>query len=401
MKKLLFVINTLGGAGAEAALLSLISCIDPQFYDISLYVLTNQGELRKRLPDYVHLLNKAYDETSVLNEEGKRHLKRNVLKRIFRNGAVFRDSRYILKNLIQMVKNKRFMPDKLLWRVLSDSAEVFDTEYDLAISYIEGGSAYYVADHVRSKKKAAFIHISYENAGYTRALDQDAYEAFSTIYCVSDEVKKDFECFYPEHREKTKVFHNIIDIQKILEKAEEVGGFNDSYDGMRVLTVGRLTCQKAYEYSIEAMKYIKDSGVKVRWYVLGEGEERAKLEGQIIKLGLKDDFILLGATDNPYPYYKQTDLYVHASRFEGKSIAIQEAKILGCPIIVSDCAGNREQVTNGKNGLIVDLDSRKLADSILMLIRDAELRKKFSNAVKSENMSNIDQVTELLSLAGD
>ena len=120
----------------------------------------------------------------------------------------------------------------------------------------------------------------------------------------------------------------------------------------RLLTVGRLTSQKAYEIAIDAMKLLKEKGVQAHWYVLGEGELREVLQRQINRLGLEKDFLLLGAVENPYPYYAQCDLYVHATRFEGKSIAVQEAKILGCPILVSDCNGNREQVKDGVDGYV-------------------------------------------------
>ncbi len=86
--------------------------------------------------------------------------------------------------------------------------------------------------------------------------------------------------------------------------------------------MGRLTAQKAYEFSIDAMKLLKDHGVKARWYVLGEGELREKLQFKINKLGLKDDFILMGARENPFPYYSsvismsmQAGLREKASRF--------------------------------------------------------------------------------------
>ena len=133
-----------------------------------------------------------------------------------------------------------------------------------------------------------------------------------------------FNDVYPECRNKTLVFHNLIDREEICRKAELPGGFSDAYSGKRILTVGRLTAQKAYELAIDAMKLLKDQGVKARWYVLGEGELRNKLQQKIDSLGLKEDFLLLGAKENPYPYYKQCDLYVHATRFEGKSIAIQD-----------------------------------------------------------------------------
>ena len=56
-KKILFVINTLGRAGAEVALLSLFSAIDPNQYELSLYVMMAQGEMKEALPSYVHLKN--------------------------------------------------------------------------------------------------------------------------------------------------------------------------------------------------------------------------------------------------------------------------------------------------------------------------------------------------------
>ena len=135
-----------------------------------------------------------------------------------------------------------------------------------------------------------------------------------------------FNDVYPECRNKTLVFHNLIDREEICRKAELTGGFSDAYSGKRILTVGRLTAQKAYELAIDAMKLLKDQGVKARWYVLGEGELRDKLQQKIDSLGLKEDFLLLGAVENPYPYYKQCDLYVHATRFEGKSMQYRKLR---------------------------------------------------------------------------
>lgn len=141
------------------------------------------------------------------------------------------------------------------------------------------------------------------------------------------------------------------------------------------MTVGRLTSQKAYEIAIDAMKLLKEKGVQARWYVLGEGELREVLLRQINRLGLEKDFILLGAVENPYPYYAQCDLYVHATRFEGKSIAVQEAKILGCPILVSDCNGNREQVKDGVDGSVCALTPESVSTKIEELLENERQRK--------------------------
>ena len=156
--------------------------------------------------------------------------------------------------------------------------------------------------------------------------------------------------------------------------------------------------QKAFEVSVDAMKRLKDAGKNVRWYVLGEGDQRKKLQEQIDALGLTEDFILYGAVNNPYPFMKQADIYVHASRFEGKSIAIQEAQILGKPMVVSDCSGNREQVCHGKDGLMCGLTPDSLAENIMLLLEDEALRGKLGAAAAKKNADAAEEIQKLLSM---
>lgn len=400
--RILFVINTLGQAGAETALLSLLQTLAREKgearYEISLYVLMGQGEMASRLPADVRLLNKKYREESVLTAKGRKYLKKTVLKAMFTRGTVVKLFPYLVKNTCAMLGKKRLLPDKLLWRVLSDGGMVLPEEYDLAVSYLEGGAAYFVADHVKAAKKAAFIHVDYEKAGYTRALDKDCYLTFDKIFTVSDEVREAFLKAYPELPDKTEVFHNILNKEEIVRRAEEGEGFTDGFTGMRLLSVGRLTAQKAFEVSVDAMKRLKDAGKNVRWYVLGEGDQRKKLQEQIDALGLTEDFILYGAVNNPYPFMKQADIYVHASRFEGKSIAIQEAQILGKPMVVSDCSGNREQVCHGKDGLMCGLTPDSLAENIMLLLEDEALRRKLGAAAAKKNADAAEEIQKLLSM---
>lgn len=400
--RILFVINTLGQAGAETALLSLLQTLAREKgearYEISLYVLTGQGEMASRLPADVRLLNKKYREESVLTAKGRKYLKKTVLKAMFTRATVVKLFPYLVKNTCAMLGKKRLLPDKLLWRVLSDGGMVLPEEYNLAVSYLEGGAAYFVADHVKAAKKAAFIHVDYEKAGYTRALDKDCYLAFDKIFTVSDEVREAFLKAYPELPDKTEVFHNILNKEEIVRRAEEGEGFTDGFTGMRLLSVGRLTAQKAFEVSVDAMKRLKDAGKNVRWYVLGEGDQRKKLQEQIDALGLTEDFILYGAVNNPYPFMKQADIYVHASRFEGKSIAIQEAQILGKPMVVSDCSGNREQVCHGKDGLMCGLTPDSLAENIMLLLEDEALRRKLGAAAAKKNADAAEEIQKLLSM---
>ena len=388
-KKLLFVINTLGYGGAERAMLDLIDALDPQKYEISLFVLTGQGELSHALPKHVRLLNRDYKDVSVLTKEGRKLLIRSVLRAGSKKGLFLRRASYLLKNFRDMRRRGKILPDKLCWRVLSDGAPLIRRGYDLAVAYLEGGATYYVAEHVKARKKAAFVHIDYGKAGYTRKLDRDCYQKFDRIFTVSDEVRAHFLEVYPEHEKKVLVFHNLINQERIRQMAEQGSGFDDEFQGYRILTVGRLTQQKRYDIAIQAMALLKEKcSVPVRWYVLGEGELRESLRQQSKDAGVEQEFILLGVKENPFPYYKNCDLYVHATGFEGKSIAIQEAQTLGKPILATDCSGNREQIVHDVDGRMCPLDPKCVSEEIFWMIAHPEKCKAYGEQAKKKTLNS-------------
>lgn len=399
MKRVLLVINTLGRAGAERAMIELLKRLPSREYEIFLYVLMGQGDLAAELPSHIKLLNRDFSDRSVLERGGRGRMLKTIFAAFFRNGGWAAKLVYMIKILSEMIRSGRIQVDKLLWRVISNGAPRFDETFDLAIAWLEGGSSYYVADWVKAEKKAAFIHISYENAGYTRSMDQGCWDRFDRIFAISGEVREHFNAFYPEYSDKVFIFPNLIDQRRILSMAQEKGGFTDYYPGIRILTVGRLTYQKAYDIAIDAMKLLKAAPIPIRWYVLGEGRERKTLERKIAGLGLESDFVLLGAVENPYPYYAQADLYVHATRFEGKSIAIQEAQTLGCTIVASDCNGNREQIENHVDGILCKLTPGSIAAAITDLLESKEKCQAMGRAAKKKFISyesQIEMLTELL-----
>ena len=398
MKKILFVVNTLGRGGAERALVDLLSAMDFASYEVSLYVLTGQGELIHEIPDQVKIVNHVFDDTPVLGEKGYRKLIRRLLRSSFRSGAFFRRIPYFFINAIKMVHTHTFSAEKLARCLMADSAEKLADTFDLAVAFLEGGASMYVASRVKAEKKAAFIHVDYQKAGYYRELEDNCYAAYDRIFAVSEEVKKSFLAVYPECGEKTSVFHNIMNRERILRLAKESCGFSDGYPGFRIVTLGRLEEQKALELSMEALALLKKDGIKARWYVLGEGSERKKLEDKITTFHLEGDFLLMGAVENPYPYLAAADLYVHASRFEGKSIAVQEAQVLGKPIIVSDCSGNREQVEDGKDGLFCELSPKGICQAVETLYRNPELRKMLGEHAGKKAQTSGEELKKLYDL---
>lgn len=397
-KKILFIINTLGRAGAETALLELLRRLEDVEYEIFLYVIMGQGEMIGQVPSHVRLLNPSFNPCSVLSRKGKSGLAKTVCRAFFKNGGWIHKLRCMRISYSSMKRQGKIQTDKLLWRVVADGALRFEEDFDLAVAWLEGASAYYVADHVKAARKCGFIHTDYESAGYTKEMDQGCWDGFYRIFAVSEETRKHFLAVYPQYASKTGVFHNLLNREIIRMKGRTGTGFTDGYGGRRLLTVGRLTYHKAYDIAIDAMKLLKDSGQKVRWYVLGEGDQRKALEKKIAMLGLQEEFVLIGTVENPYPYYAQADIYVHATRFEGKSIAIQEAQILGCAIIASDCNGNREQIVNGQDGILCELTPAGIADSIMELLEDEQRRKALGHRAEKKNEGQEQELQMFLKL---
>jgi glycosyltransferase involved in cell wall biosynthesis len=399
-KKILFVINTLSRGGAETSFLALLNGIDKSRYEVSVYVLLGQGELFAELPEGVHLKNKRFSEVSVLEKAGKGQLRRTVLVACLRRANLLCMLPYLLSNLRRMKRQGQVRWDKLLWQLLARGAERFPEHYDLAVAYIEGGSAYYVADWVQADKKAAFVHIDYGAAGYNRQLDRACYLRYDHVFAVSREGEASFLAAYPELAGKTSLFHNPVNMEELLEKSREPlapGVFLD-FDGYRLLTVGRLNPQKAIEVSIETMAILKKEGLCARWYVLGSGPERERLEMLIRQYGLENEFYLLGAVGNPYPYFAACDLYVHASRFEGRSVAIQEAQALGCAVLASDCSGNREQISDGVDGVLSPLEPEALAAHIRQLLENVGFCKRLGEQALKKPVNYPEDLEMLLSL---
>jgi glycosyltransferase involved in cell wall biosynthesis len=399
-KKLLFIINTMGRAGAETALIALLKKLDSMNeYDLSHYSIIPCGEMFDQLPAGVHILNKRIHRHSLHSLPGRIQIMNAIVRAFFYRFNGFQMLGYLARNLKeQKSSGKRLQYDKLLWRLLANGLPRQRDTYDLAISYIEGASAYYLADKVSAVSKAAFIHIDYESSGYTPLMDQDCYRSMDRIFVVSNEVGTKFLRVYPELRDKVSLFRNLLDRERILMLANRGSGFTDDYSGIRLVTVGRLHYQKGYDIAIEALSILRKEGFPVRWYVIGEGTERANLEQLIKKHGIEDSFLLLGAKDNPYPYIKQADLYVQATRYEGKSIAVEEAQILGKAILASDCTGNSEQIISGYDGLLIPLSTENLVSALKTLINDPSLRSLYAEHVLEKKLDYPEDLDQLLAL---
>ena len=140
----------MGRAGAETALIELLrKFTEYKGYQIDLFVMLPQGELFSRIPDGVRVLNKKVSYESVLSSKGRVKTIGCIAKKFFYNLTGFRLLGYFFSNFYEQMKMKRFQPDKLLWRLISDGTPPPNEQYDLAVAYLEGASTYFAADKVQ------------------------------------------------------------------------------------------------------------------------------------------------------------------------------------------------------------------------------------------------------------
>ena len=386
-KKVLFVINTLGQGGAESAFIQFMKKFDPKRFQLFLYVIVGQGELINRVPKHVVLLNRHYDSSDVLSVRGKRLLMEKTLMLMLRNGAVFKNFPFLIRNASVLSGDGRHHPERLLWQVLADGCPSPGQHFDLGIAYLEGAATYYLDRRVDADRKIAFVHTDYVRSGNDPRLDRGVYDRINKIYCVSEQTVDSFLKVYPQYAHKTEVFRNIIDMHAARRKARRSSFFDkDGYTGTRIVSLGRLIRMKAVDKSIAAMRILKDAGIDARWYVFGEGSARPYFESLIDENDLRDCFFLPGAVENPFPYLRKADIYCQCSDYEGRSVAISEAMLMSCAVITSNHSGSAGQVHDGQDGLLIEPTPENIADAIMKLISDPELAKRLGKAA-AERMS--------------
>jgi glycosyltransferase involved in cell wall biosynthesis len=305
-------------------------------------------------------------------------------------------NRFIFSILNRRVK-RISIREQYTWKHMSRSLGLLEKRYDAAIGFLEKTSTYFCVDKVNAFKKIGWVHIDYDKLGMDPNFDIRYFEQLDQIVTVSEECANIFVKRFPTQKNKVKVIYNIVSptIIKKMANQEMKKIYNKKNDEVIILTIGRLHYQKGLDMAVESCKKLMDKGYNIKWYVIGEGEERDQLTNLIRKSNLEDHFKLLGVKSNPYPYMKQADIYVQPSKFEGKSIALDEAKILNKPIVVTNFSTAKDQINNGIDGLIVEMNSDSVAEGVERVILDRKLRESLQKNLSRLELGTEDEVEKL------
>ena len=350
---------SLGIGGVEKALLGLLNSYDYNEVDVDLLLANHDGEYIKYLKPQVNILPKNDFLSWVLLPKG--HIIKSVCQLVFHPYQLWR----FVKNITWGVYHKNMAQARQrMWRDVVDTLPHLKTKYDEAFDF-SGLFRSYVLECVNAKKKYTWIHSDYNVYGYDKSIDYVLLNQFDKIYCVSETCKTIFDNVYPLLSNKSEVKQNIVDIN-FIESQLNGKSFEDGYKGVRLLDVTRIDPNKGLDIAVKVCKLLKEKGLDFRWYILGNDPlgYRKELENLIHQYEVEDRFILLGFASNPYPFMNDANIIVHFSRFEGRSVFIDEALALKKPILLTNYPTAKDQIKNGVNGWICEFDENELCEKL-------------------------------------
>ncbi|MGG0237739.1 glycosyltransferase [Bacillus rhizoplanae] len=390
-KNLLFVMPSLSAGGGEKSLINLLSQIDYSLYNVDLFLFSKTGIFINSVPREVNILDLPS------NYKIFAYRFKNSIGNYLKNGQVnlaYSKVMFAIKN--RLIKEAA-ISEQYTWKYQREAFEVLEKEYDAAIGYLEKSSIYFVVDKVKAKKKIGWIHTNYSNSGMDCTFDAVYFEQLDHIITVSDECAKSLHESFSNLKSKITVIYNIVAPRIIYDLSKKDTEDNNLFDrnSICIITVARLNREKGIDLAVKSCKLLLNKGYKIKWYVLGDGDERNTLESLIEDYHLTNHFKLLGVKENPYPYIRKADIYVQPSRYEGKSIAIDEAKILGKPIVVTNFETAKDQINHEINGIIADMSEEGITMKIEKLIKDKELREKLVNNLSTEKLGTEKEINKL------
>ena len=391
-KRIIFVIESLNLGGAEKSLVTLLNLLDYSRYKVDLLLFAQGGPFQELLPEEVTLLPVPdyFSYTCIPWHSFGEKLKKPK--------ALFTQLRYSLA--LRLKKHTNIEKAALLWKSSHKCFDILPQRYDFAIAYAQGLPTFFVAEKVNAKRKAAWINGIYRPQGAYLDYIKPFYNKFDFVNAVSDTVAQQIQETFALPPCKITHIMDILDADFAAKMAEMPSGASTdmSGPGTKILTVGRLSAMKGYDLAIDAARLLVERGIDFTWYVIGEGALREELERQISGNGLQNRFILLGSRNNPYPYFKACDLYVQPSKYEGFGITLAEAKMFHKPIVTTAFEAVGAQFINRKNGLIVDISAQGIADGVIRMLTDTELRTNCVRNLEKEKIGNTEEIEKFYKL---
>ena len=338
MKKILFGITNLSIGGAERLLVDIANNLSDK-YVIDIFTIYGNGEFE-----------------SLLNKNIK-------LKSLYKNS--YEEFSKIKRLIISL---------KLLFFKKHIYNKNINNNYNVEIAFLEGPVTSLLSVKNKSTKKIAWIHTDISlifgnklKSKIKKILNKKMYLKYQKLIFVSKHSLNDFNKTYNIKVPK-EVIHNYLNINSVIEKSKEFSANLPNDNILNFVTVCRLVDVKAIDRLIRIHKKLIENGFIHRFYIVGDGPEKEKLENLINSLNVSNTFILLGQKSNPYPYVLESDYFCLLSYFEGLPMVLLEAKALDKFILITDTA-SKEALENYDNKMIFENTETAIYNGLKEIIK--------------------------------
>lgn len=377
-KKILFVIPEYSIGGTNTSLTNLLSLMNHDRYDISVYCLYEDGAyfFKEKFKNYIIPKSRLYywaHDNKVTRKVWGVWLRFN--KKANFNWLYSREAIWLQK----------------------------EYKFDTVIAYQEATATNFVS-FFRDTKKIAWIHCDYPIFRKKEQIESDTalYSKFDDIVTVSLTVKKSLQSYFPNLANRISYIYNTLNIEKIKELAllEPNPYINDDCI-FNIVSVGRLSSVKNFHLIPSIVRQIKNLGIakNFRWYIVGDGVDgtKEKIQEGIYKYGLQETVIMLGNKKNPYPYIRNANLLVCLSKSESFSYVLAEAKTLHVPVLSNNFPVAYE-VIDEHFGWVCSLEDMPQTLSLIIQDKYGEYRrvKKELKLYEYDNNIIIKEVEKLL-----
>ncbi len=350
-KKILFYYSQLNIGGAEKSLVRLMNALVKDGHEITLLTRFGNGSSE-------YLLDKRIKKISLSKESPLK------INNIFL---------YYIKLLIvflQRIKNLLIL-------------KIQHEHYDLAIIGLQGLSPEIICRCISYKKCAICIRNDLRKINAKERVLESLNKWKNHIdmyFCVSKTAKNSFDIVLPDLANKSIVIYNIINVEEMRKNALEAENPYPVDGRKHVVSVCRVSDKsKGVFRMLDVCEKLKDEKILFSWYLVGDGPDLTSVKNEIKMRGIEEYFIIVGKKDNPFGYYKYSDLVAVPSYYEGLCGVVNEAKVTGCAVIATEFSGIHEQLTHGQNGWIVKNDTQSIIDGMRLLLTDSELLQKLKN----------------------
>jgi glycosyltransferase involved in cell wall biosynthesis len=345
---ILFISATLGGGGAERALVNIINHLDRNKFSPNLVLFRRTGEFLDEIAKDVPI----YELQSS-------------------------DSRFLLRNFTRIRKlSQLFLSIKprlvmsLQWHVNIISLlaiKPVSNKVSIIINHQNTPSMASITDNRRKKLWPAMKWV---------------YRWADRVVIISRGIAHELQQNASVNADKLVLIPNPISLDRIYDLSKEKVHLN-GLASIIAISVGRLVPQKNYPLLIKAIALVLVKH-KIELFILGQGPEEERINQLAQELGIRDHIHLLGFKSNPYAYMKKADLFIISSLYEGFGNVIIEAMSLGLPVISTDCPyGPAEILGDSEYGKLVTLnDANALAQAIIEFIDHPVRRQHYSKLGK-------------------